>query len=227
MNAKQSKKTVDVSVVDVSIADIGYKTADHIEGNIENATNLMAKDPSFPETISDETRAQLTIGFQRRFKEGKHGKVSYYLTTNPVDGLKFYVPLDQVAKVPEKAYTIELTIDYVNMLSPSEYGDLTKTDPAKRKIVEVMKKRFAGYKNDCIGALVKCAKKIKAGDTATERKANKTFRESLEIFFNGDGKKNKGMDAKVKLLSTRNDVTADPVMYRMAKEAFFKVYTKK
>jgi hypothetical protein len=74
---------------------------------------------------------------------------------------------------------------------------------------------------------VKCAKKIKAGDTTTERKANKTFRESLEIFFNGDGKKNKGMDAKVKLLSTRNDATADPVMYRMAKEAFFKVYTKK
>jgi len=220
MNAKQKNASV-------SIADIGYKTADHIEGNIENATNLMEKDPSFPETISDETRAQLTIGFQRRFKENKHGKVSYYLTTNPVDGVKFYVPLDQVAKVPEKAQTLELTIDYVNSLSASDYKDLNKNDPAKRRIVEKMKKHFAGYKSDCIGALVKCAKKIKAGNTATERKANKNFRESLEIFFNGDGNKNKGMDAKVKLLSTRNDVTADPVMFRMAKEAFFKVYTKK
>jgi len=221
MQAKQSKK------IDVSIADIGYKTADHVEGNYENAINLMATDPSFPETISDETKNQLTIGFQRRYKEGKNGKASYYLTTNHVDGVKFYVPLDQVSKLPEKAQTLELTIDYVNSLSPSEYGDLTKTDPAKRKIVEKMKKHFAGYKSDCIGALVKCAKKIKAGNTTTERKANKTFRESLEVFFNGDGKNNKGMDAKVKLLETRNDKTADQVMYRMAKEAFFKVYTKK
>jgi len=227
MNAKQSKKTVDVSVVDVSLADIGYKTADNIEGNYENATLLMAKDPSFPETISDDTRAQLTIGFQRKYRESKNGKVSYYLTTNPVDGVKFYVPLDQVAKVPEKAYTIELTIDYINSLSASDYKDLNKNDPAKRRIVEVMKKHWAGYKSDCIKALVDCAKKIKNQGTPTERKANKTFRESLEIFFNGDGKKNKGMDAKVKLLSTRNDLTADPVMYRMAKEAFFKVYTKK
>jgi len=222
MNAKLKK-----TELSISLADIGYKTADNIEGNYENATLLMEKDPSFPETISDETRAQLTIGFQRKYRESKNGKISYYLTTNPVDGLKFYVPLDQVAKVPEKAQTLELTIDYVNMLSPSEYGDLSKSDPAKRKIVEKMKKHFAGYKSDCIGALVKCAKKIKSGDAPTERKPNKTFRESLEIFFNGDGKKNKGMDAKVKLLSTRNDLTADPVMYRMAKEAFFKVYTKK
>ena len=221
MNAKQSKK------IDVSIADIGYKTADHVEGNYENAINLMDKDPSFPETISDETRNQLAIGFQRRYKESKNGNVSYYLTTNLIDGVKFYVPLDQVAKLPEKAQTLELTIDYVNLLSPSEYGDLTKTDPAKRKIVEKMKKHFAGYKSDCIGALVKCAKKIKAGNTTTERKANKSFRESLEIFFNGDGTKNGGMDKKVKLLQSRNDLTADPLMYKMAKEAFFNVYTKK
>ena len=221
MNAKQSKR------IDVSIADIGYKTADHVEGNYENAINLMAQDPSFPETISDETRNQLTIGFQRRYKESKNGKVSYYLTTNLIDGVKFYVPLDQVSKLPEKAQTLELTIDYVNLLSPSQYGDLSKTDPALRKVVEKMKKHFAGYKSDCIGALVKCAKKIKAGNTTTERKANKTFRESLEVFFSGDGKNNKGMDAKVKLLQSRNDLTADPLMYKMAKEAFFNVYTKK
>jgi hypothetical protein len=220
MNAKQKNVTV-------SVADIGYKTADNIEGNTENAINLMAIEPNFPETISDETKTQLTVGFQRRFKEGKNGKVSYYLTTNPTDGVKFYVPLDQVAKLPEKAQTLELTIDYVNSLSPSQYGDLSKNDPALRKIVEKMKKQFAGYKSDCIGALVKCAKKIKAGNTTTERKANKTFRESLEIFFNGDGVKNGGMDAKVKLLQKRNDLTADPLLYKMAKEAFFKVYTKK
>ena len=221
MNAKQSKR------IDVSIADIGYKTADHVEGNYENAINLMAQDPNFPETISDETRNQLAVGFQRRYREGKNGKISYYLTTNPVDGVKFYVPLDQVAKIPEKAQTLELTIDFVMSQSPSQYGDLSKTDPALRKVVEKMKKHFAGYKSDCIGALVKCAKKIKAGNTTTERKANKTFRESLEVFFSGDGKNNKGMDAKVKLLQSRNDLTADPLMYKMAKEAFFNVYTKK
>jgi hypothetical protein len=222
MNAKLKK-----TELSISLADIGYKTADNIEGNYENATLLMIKDPSFPETISDETRAQLTIGFQRKYKESKNGKVSYYLTTNPVDGVKFYVPLDQVAKMPEKVQTLELTIDYVNSLSGSDYKDLNKNDPAKRRIVEQMKKHWAGYKSDCIKALVDCAKKIKNQGTPTERKANKTFRETLEVFFNGDGKKNKGMDAKVKLLSTRNDLTADPVMYRMAKEAFFKVYTKK
>jgi hypothetical protein len=222
MNAKLKK-----TELSISLADIGYKTADNIEGNYENAILLMEKDPSFPETISDETRAGLTIGFQRKYRESKNGKISYYLTTNPVDGVKFYVPLDQVAKLPEKSEIIEITVDYINSLSASDYKDLNKNDPAKRRVVEKMKKHWAGYKSDCIKALVDCAKKIKNQGTPTERKANKNFRETLEVFFNGDGKKNGGMDAKVKLLSSRNDPTADPVMYRMAREAFFKIYTKK
>jgi len=85
MNAKLKK-----TELFISIEDIGYKTADNIEGNYENAILLMEKDPSFPETISDDTRNKLTVGFHRKFRESRNGKVSYYLTLSTASNSMYH-----------------------------------------------------------------------------------------------------------------------------------------
>jgi hypothetical protein len=210
----------------VSLADAGYKTASNIDGNYANARFVMAHDSKFPSEISDETKKELYIGFQRKNNENVGDKYFYY-SVEEKTGKTVLIPIKSLDDAPKGKETINVTVDFAMSKSTYDFGKLRETDPILHKIVKERREAFSKYAHDCLKALVNCANKILNGDKPKERKPNDNFRQSLEKIFNGDGVKNGGLDKKVKLSVSNGDVTADELMYRMAKEAFFKVYTKK
>jgi len=210
----------------ISLADIGYKTAENLEGNMVNAQMVMDKDSKFPNEITEETLEGLTIGFQRKYHEKKGSKL-YYKSVDEKTKKVVWIPIAKLEDAPKGKETIDMNLNFALSVEPFQYGEMKKNDPEKRALVETLKTQFTKYKHDCLKALIGCAKKIideRNGVVATTRKSNKNFIQTLEYVFN-DPKS--GLDKKVKTLKNKSDLTADPVLYKMAKEAFFKVYTKK
>jgi len=210
----------------ISLADIGYKTAENIDGNMANAQMIMDRDSKFPNEITEETLEGLTIGFQRKYHE-KKGSQLYYKSVDETTKKSVLIPIGKKEDAPKGREIIDMNLNYALSVEPFQYGEMRKTEPEKRALVETLKSQFTKYKHDCLRALVNCAKKIideRNGVVTSTRKSNKNFIQTLEYIFSDP--KN-GLDKKVKTLKNKSDLTADPVLYNMAKEAFFKVYTKK
>jgi hypothetical protein len=201
----------------VSLSDIGYKASVNIDANLNLASQLMAYDSKFPSEVTQETRDALYVGFQRRANE-KKGTKYFYADGNTL------VPVESLDKAPKGRETIALTVDFAMAQNPYEFGKLKESNRALYEIIRETRIAFQKYASECLSALKSCANKILNEGKPKERKANKNFRESLEFLFD-DAKT--GLDKKVNTAKAKGDLTADPVMYRMAKEAFFNVYTKK
>ena len=204
----------------VSLEDAGYKTASNLDGNYSIARFVMSQDSKFPNEITEETKRSLYVGFQRKNNENVGNKYFYY---SEID----LIPIKALEDAPKGKPTINVTVDYALSLSTYDFGKLRETDKALHTVVKERREAFSKYASECLKSLASCANKILNGDKPKERKPNDNFRQAIEKIFNGDGVKNGGLDKKVKLSVSNGDVTADEVMYRMAKEAFFKVYTKK
>jgi len=201
----------------VSLADIGYKASVNIDANMDLASQLMAQDSKFPNEVTQVTRDALYIGFQRRHNE-KKGTKYFYASEGAL------IPVASLDLAPKGRETIVITVDFAMAQNPYEFGKLKETNKPLYDIIKDIRIAFSKYASDCLSALKSCANKILNEGKPKERKANKNFRESLDALFN-DPKT--GLDKKVKTAHAKNDLSADQVMYQMAKEAFFKVYTKK
>ena len=201
----------------ISLADIGYKASVNIDANMNLASQLMAQDSKFPNDVTQETRDALYVGFQRRANE-KKGAKHYYADGNTL------VPVESLDKAPKGRETITITVDFAMAQNPYEFGKLKESNKALYDLVKETRVAFQKYASECLSALKSCANKILNDGKPKERKANKNFRETIQFMFD-DAKT--GLDKKVKTAKDKGDLTADPVMYKMAKEAFFKVYTKK
>ena len=210
----------------VSLEDAGYKTASNLDGNYSIARFVMSQDSKFPNEITDETKRSLYVGFQRKNNENV-GHKYYYYSRDDKTGQNVLIPIKALEDAPKGTETVDVTVDYAMSLSTYEYSQLRDNNPALKPIVKDRREAFSKYASECLKSLASCANKILNGDKPKERKPNDNFRQAIEKIFNGDGVKNGGLDKKVKLSVSNGDVTADEVMYRMAKEAFFKVYTKK
>jgi hypothetical protein len=215
-----------VSTEIVSLEDAGYKTASNLDGNYSIARFVMSQDSKFPNEITEETKRSLYVGFQRKNNENV-GHKYYYYSRDDKTGQSVLIPIKALEDAPKGTETVNVTVDYAMSLSTYEYSQLRDINPALKSIVKDRREAFSKYASECFKSLISCANKILNGDKPKERKPNDNFRQSIEKIFNGDGVKNGGLDKKVKLSVSNGDVTADEVMYRMAKEAFFKVYTKK
>ena len=221
MQSKVKNPKTETETPIVSLADIGYKASVNIDANMDLASQLMAQDSKFPHEITKETKEALFVGFQRRANE-KKGTKYFYASKGaliPVASLDL-VPKDK--DIEKETYAI--TVDFVMAQGTHEYGKLKETNKPLYDIVKEIRVAYQKYASDCLGALKTCANKILDQGKPKERKANKNFRESLDFLFN-DPKT--GLDKKVKTAHAKNDLSSDQVMYLMAKEAFFKVYTKK
>jgi hypothetical protein len=218
--------SLEVSTEIVSLEDAGYKTASNLDGNYSIARFVMSQDSKFPNEITEETKRSLYVGFQRKNNENV-GHKYYYYSRDDKTGQNVLIPIKTLDDAPKGTETINVTVDYAMSLSTYEYSQLRDINPALKSIVKERREAFSKYASECLKSLASCANKILNGDKPKERKPNDNFRQSLEKIFNGDGVKNGGLDKKVKLSVSNGDVTADEVMYRMAKEAFFKIYTKK
>ena len=218
--------SLEVSTEIVSLKDAGYKSASNLDGNYSIARFVMSQDSKFPNEITVETKKELYSGMQVR-KNELDGNRYYYYSKDDKTGQTVLIPIESLGDAPKGTETVNVTVDYAMSLSVYDYSNLRDTNPALKPIVKDRREAFSKYASECLRSIVSCANKILNGDKPKERKPNDNFRQAIEKIFNGDGVKNGGLDKKVKLSVSNGDVTADEVMYRMAKEAFFKVYTKK
>jgi len=193
-----------------SIKDFAYQQAGTIDTSTSQAQWAIDNFVGFPESISDEVRAQLGEGYKLRFNEN-NPPVTYAV----ING-HYVLPTDEQMK-SKKVEKVEIGVDYAFSYSSQEFGKLKNTNPALHAVVHTWRKRMGTYQSNAIGDLVAKAKKILKPSGSTTRQSL-TFVESMTKMFETQGK-------SVKVKQVRgSDTTANAVKYLVAVEAFWKAY---
>ncbi len=203
---KASKQTAVQAVVSPrSLKDAGYQTAQLGEGRKAVAQYVLEQCPTFLDDCPKEVKEELFAGFQLR--------------ANELWGSKSYRNGDTGALIEDPNGGICLDVNVAMAYTAQSYGKLKDENPALHGLIRVWRDRFSKYASNCMGDLKTACKRILNEDTPRERASNKTFAEALKEAF-------ASLDKRVKVAQARTltDSTADPVKYRMAVDAFWKVY---
>ncbi len=206
MKAKQTP--VQQAVAPRSLKDAGYQTAQIGEGRKAIAQFVLEQCPDFLDACPAEVKAELFAGFQLRAHE-LWGAQAFRLgegsTLIPVEG--------------KEAHSVSIDVNVAMAYTAQSYGKLKEENPALHSIIKQWRERFSKYASNCMADLRSACKRIVSGDTARERAQNKVFADALKDAF-------AALDKRVKVAQSRtlSDSTADPVKFRMAVDAFWKVY---
>jgi hypothetical protein len=216
MNAKTKTAMAADAIIPTSIKDAAYKFARAGETSASIARYIVDNDPSFPDEVSKELKADLNAGFMLRATE-LWGDEFYKLGDGGT-----YIPMGNsiVLKnvAPEKS--IRIGLSYCFAMSQQEFGQLKNKDPQLHGIVKPMRDKFSKYSHNNIAALKLAARALLNDGKSRERGATKNFTEALTDMF-------ESFDKRVKNAEARNDETASPVQFRVARDAFWNAYSKK
>lgn len=203
-------------VTPTSVKDAAYKFARAGETSASIARYIMDNDPSFPDEVSKELKADLNAGFMLRASE-LWGDEFYKLGDGGT-----YIPLGNSITLqnvaPEKS--IRIGLSYCFAMSQQEFGQLKNKDPQLHSIVKPMRDKFSKYSHNNIAALKLAARALLNDGKSRDRGATKNFTEALTDMF-------ESFDKRVKNAEARNDETASPVQFRVARDAFWSAYNKK
>ena len=211
-----------------SLKDAGYKLAQAGESIVAVAQYVMQQAPDILKDLSvnshKELRADLAEGYKLRAQE-LWGTDFYIVSKDTGAWLKIANSLDpsHVKALEEhKGREVKaISVQYATSISTVDYGRMKNDDPELRKVIEPMRKKFTGYENDRNDALIKAIKGLIA-DAKGEKRTRKdvSFVDAVVDQF-------KAWDKSVQVKEHRGDKTADPVKYRMARDAFLKAYNTK
>lgn len=181
-----------------SLKDCAYRAALGGETISLSAQYAIDNIAGFPDECSDEARAELDAGWKLRF--------------NDLNPAKEYM-------VGGERKTIG--IDYAMSFSTYEFGKLGETQGAELKgIVKEWRDRLSTYCSNRYNDLTRSAKKL-LNKGEKKRGATLAFGEWIT-------EKDKGWletaDTRCRNASKRGDPTADVVRFRMARDAFLKVW---
>lgn len=220
--------TVAFNVEPTSLKDAGYKVAQAGEALRAVAQYVMTHAPAILDDLSitshKELRADLAEGYKLRAHE--LWGVDYYIVSKDTGAwLKIANSLD-----PSYVKTLEenkgreirqVNVNVVTAITSNEFGKMAKDDPAQRAVIEPMRNKWRKYENDRNDSLIKAIK-----DIVRESKGEKKTREI--VLFDASVKKAfDAFDKSVKVKQERGDETADPLRFRLAVDAFWKVYNAK
>jgi hypothetical protein len=192
-----------------SLKDAAYGFAKAGESSAAKARFIFEQVPGFLDDIPTEIKSELVAGFQLR-KHELDGDKYYKLS----DGGN-YIPLE--GKPTVETGVICMNINAAMSYSPQEFGKMRERDPALHGIVKPFRDRFSTYVSDRMSDLKTAIRRIANEGKARERAANKGFREAVTAVFDS-------LDKRVKTAKDRGDTEADPVKYRVARDAFWKAY---
>jgi hypothetical protein len=216
MNAKTKTAMAVDAIIPTSIKDAAYKFARAGETSASIARYIVDNDPSFPDEVSKELKADLNAGFMLRATE-LWGDEFYKIGDGGT-----YIPMGNsiVLKnvAPEKS--IRIGLSYCFAMSQQEFGQLKNKDPQLHGIVKPMRDKFSKYSHNNIAALKLAARALLNDGKSRERGATKNFTEALTDMF-------ESFDKRVKNAEARSDETASPVQFRVARDAFWSTYNKK
>lgn len=199
-----------------SIKDAAYKFARAGETSASIARYIVDNDPSFPDEVSKELKADLNAGFMLRATE-LWGDEFYKIGDGGT-----YIPMGNsiVLKNVAPENSIRIGLSYCFAMSQQEFGQLKNKDPQLHSIVKPMRDKFSKYSHNNIAALKLAARALLNDGKSRERGATKNFTEALTDMF-------ESFDKRVKNAEARNDETASPVQFRVARDAFWNAYNKK
>jgi hypothetical protein len=216
MNAKTKTAMAVDAIMPRDLKDAAYKFAKTGETSASIARYVMDNDPSFPDEVSKELKADLNAGFMLRATE-LWGDQFYKLGDGGT-----YIPMGNSIELknvaPEKS--IRIGLSYCFAMSQQEFGQLKNKDPQLHGIVKPMRDKFSKYSHNNIAALKLAARSLLNDGKSRERGATKNFTEALTDMF-------EAYDKRVKNAEARSDETASHVQFRVARDAFWKAYAKK
>lgn len=203
MKAKQTP--VQQAVAPRSLKDAGYQTAQIGEGRKAIAQFVLEQCPDFLDDCPAEVKAELFAGFQLRAHE--------------LWGAQAFRLGEGGTLIPAADGGISIDVNVAMAYTAQSYGKLKEENPALHSIVKQWREKFSKYASNCMADLRSACKRIVNGDAPKERAQNKVFAEALKDAF-------AALDKRVKVAQSRtlSDSTADPVKFRMAVDAFWKVY---
>jgi len=232
MKAKQTQVATATNVLTgttpTSLKDAGYKLAQAGESIVAIAQYVMQQAPKIKEDLSvnshKQLREDLAEGYKLRAEE--LWGVDFYIVSKDTGAwLKIANSLDpsHVKALEEhKGREVKaINVHYVTSISTVDYGRMKTDDPELRKVVQPMREKFTKYEKDRNDSLIKAIKDLIA-------KASGVTRTRKDVsFIDAVIKEFDEWDKSVKTKETRGDKTADPVKFRMAKDAFLKAYNTK
>ena len=192
-----------------SMQDAGYRFAQSGETMEAIARYVLGQCPTVLEDVPKEVKSALYAGFQLRKHELTGDK--YY----KVDGTT-YIPLTGKPAGDDKgivAFNVNVAMSY----SPQEFGKMRESDPTKHAVIKPLRDAFSSYASNSMADLLSKIRRIVNEGKTRARAANKDFTEAMNKAFDD-------FDKRVRTAKDRGDVGADPVKFRVARDAFWRTY---
>ena len=204
-----SKQTKTADNEPRSLSDAGYRLAQSGDSIQTIARYVLSQCPGFLDDVPEEVKDALYAGFQTRKHE--------------LDGEKFYRMTEggTFVPVPTKVEgAVVMSINAAMSYTRQAYGKLKDSDPALHAIIGPSRDAFSSYASNNMKALRSAISDIVNTGKPRSRSANKGFREAMVAAF-------EAYEKRVKTAKDRGDDDADPVRYRVARDAFWKSYDMK
>jgi hypothetical protein len=205
--------TLTINVEPSSLRDAGYQQAVTSDATTNLVRFVMKHVPDFPESITDEAKAELVSGYQLRFTEN-NPDVEYAV----IDGN--YLPVSTLKDVPEKTERVKIGSGFAMSFTQQAFGSLKNDksptyNPALHAIVKEWRNRVNKYCSNRFKDLVGAAKRIlNEGKDRTRAQAD-IFSDYLEKTF-------ETMQTRCKVSKVqRSDESANEKLFIAAKVAFF------
>lgn len=200
MKAKQT--AVQAAVAPRSLKDAGYQIAQASESTQGIAQYVLEQCPGFLDSVPDEVKSELVAGFQLRYHEKHPGKT--------------YRNGDTGALIEDVNGGINIDVNVAMAYTGQAFGKMKDENPALHGILSKWRLDFQKYSSNRMADLKRAVKSLQSPESR-QRAANKGFAEAVKDAFDG-------LDKRVKTAQSRGDTEADPVKFRVARDAFWKAY---
>ena len=192
-------------LIELGFAQAG--TGDALTSHAQKAISLIV---GFPETVTDEARADLYVGYRKRWDSNHPAKLYAVIDGNYVEATADMVKNKKVEKV-------EIGMHHIFSYTQQEFGKLKLIQPALYSVMQPIRGEINDYCSGALGDLKKKARDIIKKKNPTPRAPNLDFSDWLMD-------KEKGvipaMREKCKNSKRRGDATADETRLNEAIIAF-------
>jgi len=192
-------------LIELGFAQAG--TGDALTSHAQKAISLIV---GFPDTVTDEARADLYVGYRKRWDSNHPAKLYAVIDGNYVEATADMVKNKKVEKV-------EIGMHHIFSYTQQEFGKLKLIQPALYSVMQPIRGEINDYCSGALGDLKKKARDIIKKKNPTPRAPNLDFSDWLMD-------KEKGvipaMREKCKNSKRRGDATADETRLNEAIIAF-------
>jgi len=192
-------------LIELGFAQAG--TGDALTSHAQKAISLIV---GFPETVTEEARADLYVGYRKRWDSNHPAKLYAVIDGNYVEATADMVKNKKVEKV-------EIGMHHIFSYTQQEFGKLKLIQPALYSVMQPIRGEINDYCSGALGDLKKKARDIIKKKNPTPRAPNLDFTDWLMD-------KEKGvipaMREKCKNSKRRGDATADEARLNEAIIAF-------